>query len=288
MRLFYTVLLLVPGLLAGCHSIEGGPEGEVVAQIEESRLNRKELERIIPVSSTGEDSANFARRYINSWALDRLLVMEAQKRLSKEEMDIEGLVEEYKNQLLIFRLENKYIGRYLDTMVTISQMEEYYNRHLNEFKTKDGLIKGWTATMYTSSPLLSKIRSLLMQSGKEGGENPEEFLYNAALKYQNFTETWTDLSTVAKDMGIDTSTLTENIKKGNLFFESTSAPFCRYLYVTDYIGKEKLSPFEYNTEKIKSRILSNRKMKLLSDYHRELLNKALDDRKLKITDNEDD
>lgn len=287
MKIFYTIFLLVLGLFAGCHLKEGDPGGEVVAQIEESRLNRKELEKIIPTSSTGKDSVNFARHYINSWALNRLLVMEAQKRLSKEEKDVERLVEEYKEQLLIFRLENKYIGRHLDTVVTLTEMEEYYKRHPNEFRTKDGLIKGWTVTMYTSSPLLSKVRTLLMQSGKEGADNPEEFLYNAAYKYHNFTENWRDLSTVARDMGIDTATLTQNIKKGSPLFERTSAPFCRYLYVTDYIGKEELSPFEYNAEKIKSRILSNRKMKLLSDYHHELLNMALDNRKLKITDNED-
>lgn len=279
---FYTIFLLAAGLLTGCCSRESEPEGDVIAQIGDSKLYREDVQRFIPATSTGEDSVNFTRRYINSWALNKLLVIEAQRRLSKEERDVAALVEEYKNQLLIYRLENRYIEQQLDTLVTRDEQESYYKSRQDEFKTKEGLVKGWTVTMHGGSPLLAKVRSLLLQNGNEGNENPEEFLYNAAYKYHNFTENWIDISTVARDMEIDTATLLHGIRNGNVFFENSDPPFCRFLYVTDFIGKGELSPFEYNAERIESQILSNRKLKLLSDFHHEILNKALDNRDLKI------
>ena len=136
---FYTIFLLAASLLTGCCSKESEPEGDVIAQIGDSKLYREDVQRFIPATSTGEDSVNFTRRYINSWALNKLLVIEAQRRLSKEERDVAALVEEYKNQLLIYRLENRYIEQQLDTLVTRDEQESYYKSRQDEFKTKEGL-----------------------------------------------------------------------------------------------------------------------------------------------------
>ena len=172
----------------------------------------------------------------------------------------------------------------LDTTVTLDEKQEYYRNRSSEFKTENGLVKGCMTIMYSSSPLLVRTRSLLMRSGSAESGNPEEFLYNTAYKYHNFTENWTDISIVARDMETDTATLLNGIRNSGPFFENNDSVFCRFLYITDFIEKGELSPFEYNAEKITTYILSNRKQKLLADFHRELVNKALDNGELKIAD----
>lgn len=279
------IFIIAAALLAGCSVNESDTGSRVIAQIGSSRLCKEDLQGYFPHNLTREDSINLTRRYIDSWALNRLLVLEARRELSKQEMDVESLVEEYRNQLLIYRLENKYVARELDTVVTLDEKQKYYRDRSSEFKTENGLVKGWAVTMYSSSPLLAKTRSLLMRSGGAEGGNPEEFLYHTAYKYHNFTENWTDISIVARDMETDTATLLNGIRNAESFFENNDSVFCRFLYITDFIEKGELSPFEYNAEKIKTYILSNRKQKLLADFHRELVNRALDNGELKIADN---
>ena len=176
------IFIIAAALLAGCSVNESDTGSRVIAQIGSSRLCKEDLQGYFPHNLTREDSINLTRRYIDSWALNRLLVLEARRELSKQEMDVESLVEEYRNQLLIYRLENKYVARELDTAVTLDEKQEYYRDRSSEFKTENGLVKGWTVTMYSSSPLLAKTRSLLMRSGGAEGGNPEEFLYHTAYK----------------------------------------------------------------------------------------------------------
>lgn len=278
------IFIIAAALLTGCSGNEPDSGSQVIAQIGSSRLCREDLQGYLPHNLTCEDSMNLTRRYIDSWALNRLLVLEARRELSKQETDVEPLVEEYRNQLLIYRLENKYIARMLDTTVTLDEKQEYYRNRSSEFKTENGLVKGCMAIMYSSSPLLARTRSLLMRSGSAESGNPEDFLYNTAYKYHNFTENWTDISIVARDMETDTATLLNGIRNSGPFFENNDSVFCRFLYITDFIEKGELSPFEYNAEKITTYILSNRKQKLLADFHRELVNKALDNGELKIAD----
>jgi hypothetical protein len=57
--------------------------------------------------------------------------------------------------------------------------------------------------------------------------------------------------------------------------------------VLEYIKPGEVTPFEYNSEKIKEIIISRRKQELLLNLQRDILNDALDNNKLKIIEEND-
>ena len=55
----------------------------------------------------------------------------------------------------------------------------------------------------------------------------------------------------------------------------------------DYVAPGEVTPFEYNSEKIKEIIISRRKQELLANLQRDILNDALNNNKLKIIEEDE-
>ena len=92
-------------------------DGEVVARLGDHKLYRSELDDVIPKGTSPEDSVNLANLYINSWVKDKAFLDIAQQRLSKEEKDVSKELEAYRQSLLRYRYEQRYINERLDTTV---------------------------------------------------------------------------------------------------------------------------------------------------------------------------
>ena len=68
-----------------------------VASVGKNILYRSELEKVIPSGVAPEDSLMMAEQYIRSWALGKLLLAEADARLSTEQKTIDDQVAEFRH-----------------------------------------------------------------------------------------------------------------------------------------------------------------------------------------------
>ena len=59
------------------------------------------------------------------------------------------------------------------------------------------------------------------------------------------------------------------------------------LQIRDYVAPGEITPFEYNSVKIKEIIISRRKQELLANLQRDILNDALNNNKLKILEEDE-
>ena len=60
--------------------------------------------------------------------------------------------------------------------------------------------------------------------------------------------------------------------------------YTNVIQVLDYVEPGEVTPLEYNEEKIREIIISRRKQELVSNLQRDILNDALNNNKLKITE----
>ena len=104
-------------------------DDEVVARVGSRRLYRSQVEALIPPGTASADSANIALQYIHNWSMDLLYSDIAAQQLTKAELDVSEELEDYRNSLLKFRYEQRYINERLDTAVTREQIQEYYDSH---------------------------------------------------------------------------------------------------------------------------------------------------------------
>lgn len=279
------VCIIIAALsICSCTLYENFTKGDKVAQIGRAVLYKTDLEKVIPKGISSSDSASLAQQYIYSWATKQLMLQKAEEQLPKTDKDVAGLLEDYRTQLLVFRYENKFLEERLDTTVTGREMEEYYNAHPGSFVGKNGVFKGRLVKMQNSSPNLQVMRKLAKSRDIEDLEALEWLAFNSAYKYSHYENNWVDLNVVAKESGATLVQLQQLLEKERLAIEYKDSVYTNVIQVLDYVGPGEVTPLEYNEEKIKEIIISRRKQELISNLQRDILNDALNNNKLKITE----
>ena len=169
----------------------------------------------------------------------------------------------------------------------LQEREEYYNAHPESFVGRNGVFKGSLVKMQNSSPNLQVMRKLAQEREIDGLEELESLAYNSAYKYSNYNNNWVDLTIVAKDAGTQLDQLQQLMAKQKGVVEVKDTVYTNILQVLEYVAPGEVTPFEYNKEKIKEIIISRRKQELLANLQRDILNDALNNNKLKITEEDD-
>ena len=281
-------IIIAALLVCSCTLYESITKGEKVVQIGRAALYKTDLEKVIPKGISAADSAVMAKQYIDSWAIKQLMLQKAEEQLPKGERDVAQLLEDYRTQLLVFRYENKYVEERLDTLVSTREREEYYIAHPESFIGKNGIFKGRLVKMQNSSPNLKLVKDLAKSREIEDLEELEQTAYNYAYKYSNFNNGWADLNIVAKDINVPLEELQQLMSAGKPAVEIQDTVYTNILQVLEYVAPGEVTPFDYNSEKIKEVIISRRKQELLAALQRDILIDALNNNKLKINEDEKD
>lgn len=154
-------------LLTGCQELPRYFVGErPVAQVGERELTLDEIQASIPNGSSEVDSAAYARLYVDRWVRKQLKLQEAELLFSASAADIERLVEEYREALLIRKLDQYSVDQQLDTTFTEEAIATYYDAHSSEFKLHTTLVKGAVVRLPKSYRQTRRLREL-MASKKE-------------------------------------------------------------------------------------------------------------------------
>ena len=280
-------IIIAALLVCSCTLFESITKGVKVVQIGRAALYKTDLEKVIPKGIAPQDSALLAKQYIDSWAIKQLMLQKAEEQLPKSERDVEKLLEDYRTQLLVFRYENKYVEERLDTNVSVREREEYYMTHQGSFVGKNGVYKGRLVKMQNGSPNMQVMRNLAKSREIDDLEALEQLAYNSAYKYSNFNDNWVDLNIVAKEIGVPLDELHKLMDKNGTSVEVVDTVYTNILQVLEYVAPGEVTPFEYNSGRIKEIIISRRKQELLSALQRDILRDALNNNKIKIIDEDE-
>lgn len=247
-------------------------DGEVVAKLGGHKLYRSDLEAIIPSSASPEDSANMAALYINSWATDMAFQDLAAEELSKEEKDVSKELEEYRQNLLRYRYEQRYVNERLDTTVTEEQVQEYYAAHKESFKVDRPLVKARFLNIDKKSKSLPKLRKLMSSNDIGDMAVADSIAFSSTSHYHDFSSKWIDIVTLAAEFGMSYQEVLAH-KNGSVI-EIPAGDKVSLAYVVDMVGAGSVAPIDYCRETIRDNIVSGRKHELLSTLERDLLESA--------------
>ena len=265
-------LLLSLGALTSC-DIVGNliHDDSVVAKAGGEKLYRSTLESYIPDGTAPADSARMAQQYIESWASEAILLGKAQKELGKEGRDVSREMEDYRRSLLRYRYEQQYIGDRLDTLITDTQVKDYYEAHKETFALVRPIMKVRFISFFKDSPYKAEILDLLPANG--GGERDlDSLVMLAAVRYIDNSETWTDAAVLSREFGTDWQTMVSQLRSSYIIMEGEDV---RAAYVFQIISKGT-APLEFCAPTIRDNILSARKRGLLEKLEQDLLTEAKD------------
>ena len=255
-------------------------KGDAVARVGKDVLYRSDIEKLNIKGFSREDSIRMVERYIQSWAKNRLLVDMAESHLSKADRDVEAQLEEYRQQLLVYRYEQQYVEQRLDTVVTEAEYRRFYEDNPQSFETHVPLMRGVYIRISDNSPNLNPVKSLYRSRVEEDRERLRQLCYTSAEKYYVFDD-WVSLEVIALDSGMELQDMSR-ILDSRSYMESSTMGYTCLISVTDYVPAGSLAPYEYCRPRIRDVILSRRKQELITSLERNLLNDAIGSDKLII------
>lgn len=257
-------------------------DDEVVAKLGNVKLYRSELESYIPGGISQEDSTVLTFQYINTWAMELLYMDVAEEQLSKEEMDMTEELEEYRRSLIKYRYAQRYVNERLDTLVTRDEVEKYYQDFQEQFVVKVPLVKYRYLNIMQESPNLQLIKDRMSSSNYDELVEADSLAYSSAIKYEDHSETWADMNTLARNFGKDYTVLLSELGTDGYIEIPDERGDIKIAYIVDMIREGQMSPLDYSERGIKEIIISARKRTLLSDLEKDLLNDALEHNNLII------
>lgn len=260
--------------LLSCSRISGlVHEGDVVARVGKEKLYSVELENFIPAGVSPEDSAKLAARYIDKWAIDRLYQETAERELGKADLDVSKELEDYRRSLLKYKYEQLYINQRLDTAITGSQIDEYYDSHQDQLKLSVPIVKARFVTVLKDSRNYSRIKTELAVDDESGMVSADSLLFMSTLRNTDFGGRWIEASVLAREFGIDYVTMLSSVRNG--YVEKLDAEGNHNLaYIFATVPAGQTGPEEFYLDRIREIILNARKQKLLSSLEQDLVTEA--------------
>jgi len=124
-------------LLAGCREMPRYFSGdETVARAGGRELRMRDVRKVIPQGLTGGDSAAYVKMYVDRWVRKQLKLQEAEILFSESAGDIDRMVEEYRQALLIRKLDQHYVDRSVDTVFTDDEIVALLQRPQGRFQAR--------------------------------------------------------------------------------------------------------------------------------------------------------
>ncbi len=204
-------VLLVALLAGGCRNSSSlfGLDAEL-ARVGNKTLTQSDVRSAMPAGLSGADSAGYVGAYIDKWIIKQLKLQEAELIFSSSEADIDRMVEEYRQSLLIRKIEQYYLDTEMQSEITDADIEAYYERHKGEFRLTKPVVRGEIVAFGDSYRSRDRLKKLMGSKRGEEREDFEQLCRKNNFRLTRFDE-WVDFSEFLSNLPVLRSTKNEDL-----------------------------------------------------------------------------
>ena len=265
--------------LTACNSFLA--KDEPVARVGERQLTMKELSGYIPDYLDATDSALWADDYVKKWVQRELLLLKAEENLKADLKDVSKELEEYRNSLIVFRYKNELVKEKMDTTVSDTNIQKYFNEHRESFILNRNIVKAIYIKIPVQVSNPDNIKDLCMTDNKEKQAKLNEYCMSYAKAYDRFNDQWVAADMVLKNTPAVIKDQDQFLER-NRFVESTDMNYYYIVCIRDYRLSGQVSPIEYVQNDIKNLILSKQKIEFLKQIEKDIYKEGVDNNKVKL------
>jgi len=246
-----------------------------VARAGERILFYDQIPDIYRSDNSREDSIAAINNYINSWARRELMYIKALENIiPATRNDIEKQLQEMRTDLYIYNYQRQLILEKMDTVVTDTEMENYYAVNQEQFRLNSSIIKALFIKVPVHAPNTSGIRQWYTSTDPKDLQQLETYCYQFAEKYDDFGEEWVSFDKVAVELPEEVIKPEDFLRRYS-FFETRDTSYFYFVAIRDYRLSPAVAPYEYVKEDIKSIILNNRRFDFLKSLENGIYEEAV-------------
>ena len=246
----------------------------IVARAGEKTLTNEELIEKLPKIINSEDSLIISNKIINDWALNQLLIKNAEINLSSKEVEkIEKISREYYNDLLISTYKNKVASYNSDTLVLDDEISEYYNSNFDNFLLYEDIIKGRYVRLNKNNFNLNEIKRRF----RRFNEQDLTFFDSISLQLLNYSlndTTWVNKDLFFNKIPVLKDEEIERIVKKTLYVVKEDSLDVYLIKINDFIGINGKAPLDYIYYRIEELIKNKKKVDFIKKFETETIENA--------------
>jgi hypothetical protein len=279
------VILLILLFTVSCKNSNKAEKRVAIAKAGDEVLYLDQIPKLIFPDTSKADSTVIVQNYINKWAKKELMFMKAEENLSPElKADIDNQLEEARANLVIYQYQRQMILERMDTLLTDSEMENYYSANEKSFLLSSNIVKALFIKLPVETPNIDKIKTFARSNEQGDLQQLEAICYQFAEKFDDFDEAWVPLNRISVELPEEINN-EENFLRRTKFFESSDSIWLYLVTIRDYRLRSTLAPYEYVKNDIKRILWNSRRIEFIQSLENGIYNDALKENKFTIFNN---
>ena len=277
--LCYIMLFLT---FISCKKENGEVDNVAIARVNNSKLYKEDIKDLVPAGASKKDSLIIVKDFIDRWASQKLLFSAAELNLSDEtQEDLNKLVDEYKKDLYTKAYIEQIVYKSLDTIVSEQELNDYYEKYKDNFKTSSALVKMSYIQVNKNSPKLNAITNKFLSGSKEN----KIALKNNAVDYKSYAfndSIWIDMNQVYEKLPFINAENKENYLVTGKTIKFADSLDVFLIKTSNFISKNQVSPYQYIKPTLRKVIHNKRKTELINKFQKDITTDALKGNKYEI------
>jgi len=274
--------LALPGFYA-CHYFgeDNKRSKEVIAQVYDRKLYLKDFPEELTRIENKEDSIALSNAFVEQWIRKTLLLHEAEK-FKPESLDIEKLLQDYKESLLINSFQRQIITSQMDTLVSVSEVRELYDNLKGNFILEYPVIRFSLIKIPDDAPNIDKFYTAWKNNNRK---ITVPYIKKHAVQHVDFSGKWIEWNQTKKQLD---SAVLRNIsfeKKSTIQKKIGSHEY--FIKIVDFVDKNEISPLSYIEDHLVNIVVQKRKAKVIEQYIEQLYEKESNQNNIRIFKNEE-
>ena len=254
----------------------------IIASVGDQILYLSELSFIKSESKSGEDSANIAGRYVQSWVRKQLLIKEAGKSMAFDEAEINRKLLEYKYALMVYEFEKKYVEENLNSEVNQQEIENYYQINKANFSLKEIIVKVNFVKIEKESSQNKQLERMLRSQNQKDQDTFKEMVINSGANYFLEDSTWIKLDDIIINTPLANHPNKVELVRNNKHVITDDDLYRYYFRILEYKLQEQVPPLEFVRDEITKILINKRRIELVDQLQKEVYNRALEKNEFKL------
>lgn len=284
MRLTNKILfiLALTWLLQSCDFFKETDDRKAIARVNDTYLYEEDIQSLLKEGMSSQDSAVVVTNFINRWATEQLLVSGAKRNLTEAKQEaFNKLAMEYKNDLYSKAYLEALVAKNIDTVVSIEEMEAYYNDNKQVFVLNEDLIKLRYINIDENRLDLKDVETKF----KRFNETDKKELDSISIQFKSFSlkdSVWVKADQVVdKIPPITSENRNELLKKSN-FIQLKDSLGLYLVHINDVLLRNSTAPLEYVKPTIDKIVINKRKLELIRELEKDITKDAIKNKKFEI------
>lgn len=276
-KAFILTIVIPTALLTACNPGKPKP----VARSFDQFLYPDELQGVVPQGVTGDDSIQLVRAYIEQWSRQQALLYHAQRNVNINTDRLDRQVEEYKNGLIVYEYEQELVSQKLDTVIADNEIKQYYESRQDLFTLRQPILKVSYIQLQRNAPELERVKRLFVSTDFEEQDVLEKYCARYASHYSLRDTSWYYADELVKKIPLSRIGEDNFDKKGRIF-EIIENNELYLIILHDSKFRDTRSPLSLVANNIRNLILNKRKIELIDQMQRSIVNDAREKNNIEI------